>query len=145
MANYTAVVVSPKPIEEAFNYLADFRTAAEWDGNTVSSDLVKGDPFTPGARYKVVTEFGGREMTLEYETVTVEKPNRVVLTSGTGMADIKDSMEFVSLPDGGTEVTYSANIAPKGLAKILDPVFALIFKRVGDNAVKGLRRELDAK
>jgi len=144
MATYTATVISSKPIDEAFTYLADFRTAPEWDENTVSSDLTKGDPFSTGATYKVVTEFGGRELTLEYETVEIQRPDRVVLTSGTGMAGITDTMTFKALPDGRTEVTYSANVAPKGLAKILDPVFALIFKRVGDKAVAGLRRELDA-
>ena len=145
MANYTAKVTSPKPVEEVFTYLANFSTAPEWDENTNSSDLTTGDPFVVGAKYEVVTEFGGREMTLTYETVEIDRPNRVVLKSGTGMADITDTMTFKANPAGGTDVTYDANVKPKGLARILDPVFGLIFKRVGDKAVVGLRRELDAK
>ncbi|MGB0121197.1 MAG: SRPBCC family protein [Solirubrobacterales bacterium] len=145
MASYTATVVSPRPIDDVFGYLADFSTAPEWDENTVSSELTSGDPFVAGAKYEVVTEFGGRELTLTYETVEIERPARVVLESGTGMAGIRDTMTFKSTPDGGTEVTYEANVSPNGFAKVLDPVFSLIFKRVGDKAVKGLRRELDAK
>jgi len=143
MATYTATVISSKPIDEAFTYLADFRTAPEWDENTVSSDLTKGDPFSTGATYKVVTEFGGRELTLEYETVEIQRPDRVVLTSGTGMAGITDTMTFEATATG-TEVTYDANVAPKGLVKVIDPVLTLIFKRVGDNAAKGLREALGA-
>jgi len=129
--------------EEAFDYLSDFSTASEWDGNTVSSELISGDPKSVGAKYRVVTKFGGREMTLTYETVELDRPNRVVLESGNSSTDITDTMTFEATSTG-TDVTYDANVAPKGLTKLLDPVLTLVFKRVGDNAAKGLRKALRA-
>lgn len=143
MANYTATVLSSKSAAEAFEYLADFRNAPEWDENTVSSKLLTDDPFAEGARYEVVTKFGGREMELTYEAVEVDRPRRIVLKSGNGSTDIRDAMTFRETADG-TEVTYDADVAPKGLVKLLDPILLLIFKRVGDKAVVGLKRELDA-
>lgn len=143
MASYKATVLSSKTLEEAFEYMADFRTAPEWDENTVSSKLLTADPFLEGAQYDVVTKFGGREMELTYQTVEIERPNRIVLKSSNGSTDIEDTMTFRETA-AGTEVTYHAEIIPHGAVKLIDPVLSLIFKRVGDKAVKGLKRELDA-
>jgi carbon monoxide dehydrogenase subunit G len=144
MANYNTTVESPLTQEEAFDYLADFRNAAEWDSNTVSSELLTGDPYAVGARYQVVTEFGGRKMTLTYETVELVRPSRVVLETGTGVAGIRDTMNFA--PSGtGSRVNYDADISLKSVAKVFDPVFSVIFKRVGDRAAEGLRAALKAE
>ena len=143
MANYNATVSSPKSPEEAFDYLADFSNAPEWDPNTNSSVCVSGEPGAVGSRYKVRTEFGGREMELMYETVVSERPHRVVLESGNDKTDIRDTMTFEPTATG-TDVTYDANVAPKGLTKLLDPVLTLMFKRVGDRAADGLRQALQS-
>ncbi|MGK2932518.1 MAG: SRPBCC family protein [Solirubrobacterales bacterium] len=143
MANYNTTVHSSLSQEAAFDYLADFTNAAEWDPNTVSSDLITGDPMAVGAKYKVVTKFAGREMELIYETIEIDRPRLVRLTSGNSTTDITDTMTFE--PAGtGSAVTYDANIAPKGLAKILDPALTVIFKRVGGHAAEGLRKALKA-
>ena len=144
MANYNATVTSPKSPEEAFDYLADFTNATEWDPNTNVSELVSGQAGEVGSRYRVVTEFGGREMELTYETVEVDRPRRVVLSSGNGSTDIRDTMTFE--PNGpGTDVTYDANVAPKGIWKLADPVLTLIFQRVGSRAADGLREALGSE
>ena len=82
-------------------------------------------------------------MTLTYETVEFERPSRVVFRSGTGMATIEDTITIT--PDGeGSKVEYVADIRLKGISRLLDPVFSLIFQRVGDRAAEGLRKALDA-
>lgn len=144
MANYNATVSSPKSPEEAFDYLADFSNAPEWDPNTNSSECISGVPGSVGSKYKVLTEFGGREMELTYETVEVDRPRKVVLRSGNSSTDIRDTMTFRPTASG-TDVTYDANVAPKGLMKIADPVLTLMFKRVGDRAADGLRKALGSE
>jgi hypothetical protein len=144
MARYTATIHSPLPLEQTFDYMADFSNAAEWDANTVSSECVDGDPGRMGARYEVVTEFGGRELKLAYETTEYKPHERVVLVSGTGMAAIEDVMTFREIPEG-TEIKYQATVKPKGLAKIFDPVFGLVFRRVGDRAADSMRKTLQSK
>lgn len=131
-------------VEQTFDYMADFSNAAEWDENTVSSECISGDPDQEGARYRVVTEFGRRELTLTYETIEYIPHSRVVLSSSTALAGIEDVMTFAPA-DGGTEITYEANVQPKGLARILDPVFGRIFKSVGDRAAESMRKTLQAK
>ena len=143
MATYRTVVESPQSPEQAFDYLADFENVTRWDENTVSSDCLGDEPYQAGARYRVVTRFGPRTMTLTYETVEFERPSRVVFRSGTGMATIEDTITIT--PDGeGSKVEYVADIRLKGISRLLDPVFSLIFQRVGDRAAEGLRKALDA-
>lgn len=141
MATYRATVYSPKGLEETFEYMADFSNAAEWDENTVSSKCLNGDPLREGARYEVVTGFAGRELTLTYETTEFKPGSKVVLSSGTALAELEDVISFTARGDG-TEITYEANVSPKGLARILDPVFGLLFKPVGDRAAESMRRTL---
>lgn len=144
MATYKATVHSPMSVEEVFNLMADFSNAPVWDANTKSSELQTADPYAVGAKYEVVTGFAGRDLTLTYETLEIERPNKVVLKSGTKVADIKDVMTFKAHGDG-TEVNYEANILPHSVAKLLDPIFSLVFKRVGDRALESMKDALKAK
>lgn len=144
MATYRTSVKSPKTVEEAFDYLADFGNASKWDENTLSSDCLGDDPYRAGARYRVVTDFGGRTLTLTYETIEFDRPDRVVFRSDAGISKIQDTITFHE--DGeGSRVDYEADISLKGPARLLDPVFTLIFKRVGDRAAEGLREALGAE
>lgn len=143
MAKYSTTVDSTLDPEKAFEYLADFTNATEWDPNTTSSVLITEDPLAVGAKYEVVTKFAGREMELVYETVELSRPDRVVIQSGNGSTDLQDTMTFAPSPNG-TRVTYEANVTPKGLVKLIDPLLTLIFKRVGDRAAEGLRKALKA-
>ena len=42
----------------------------------------------------------------------------------------------------GTAVTYDADLRLKGLLRVLDPIFSLAFRRIGDRARDGLRHTL---
>ena len=55
----------------------------------------------------------------------------------------EDTITFHSGAGGGSEVTYDADLRPKGVMKLADPILALMFKRLGDNAKAGLERELN--
>ncbi|MBK5111356.1 MAG: SRPBCC family protein [Thermoleophilia bacterium] len=144
MATYRATAKSPMNPEQTFEYLADFTNASEWDENTKSCDLVSGDALAEGAEYKVVTSFAGRDLTLTYRTVELERPGRIVFRSGTAIADIEDVITIARDGDG-SKISYEATIHPKSVAKLLDPVFAIIFNRVGDRAAESLRETLASK
>ncbi len=121
--------------------MADFRNAEEWDANTSSVKLIAGEAGEVGSKYEVITGFGGRDLTMEYETVAVDAPNQVVFESSTGVAKIRDTIDVTA--DGtGSRLDYDARIMTSGLGKLLDPVFSLIFKRVGDRAAESLRKAL---
>ena len=90
----------------------------------------------------MVVRFAGREIPLTYRTIEFRRPVRVVLVAESSTVVSEDTITFTDT-DGVTEVTYDANLRPKGLMRLAGPLLSLLFRRLGDNAVSGLRRELD--
>jgi hypothetical protein len=142
MARYVASVTTPLPPAEAFDYLADFSSVAEWDPGVVRATALDPEPRRLGARFEVVARFLGREVPLEYRTVEIEAPDRVVLRAQTATVVSLDTISFRPMPAGGTEVTYDADLRLRGPLRLADPLLALAFRRVGDRARDGLEQAL---
>ena len=143
MARYVATVEVPKPLEETFDYLADFANTRDWDPGVVETEtLVPGEPEV-GSLYRVVAAFLGRRVELQYQIVELERPKRVLLEAHSGTVHSLDEISFEPTADG-TRITYDARLRLKGLAGALDPLLGLVFRGIGDRAVAGLRRSLGA-
>lgn len=143
MARYVGTIESPKPVEEVFDYMADFTSVERWDETAVRAVRLDDGPPRQGARFRVTVRFAGRENDFEYETVAFERPGRLVLRADNGSVVSEDEVTVRPLPAGGSELTYDARLKPKGLMKLADPVLGILFKRLGDNAAAGLARELN--
>ena len=134
MAAYTGTVTSPRPIEDVFDYLADFSNVDDWDPSAIEAEALNGAEPHRGARYRVVSRFLGREIPLVYEIVEFEPPDRVLLRAESGGVVSLDEMRFRALTDGDTEVTYTANLSLKGARSLLDPLFGIAFRRLCERA-----------
>lgn len=143
MARYETTARTDWTQQQTFDYLADFSSVSDWDPSIPRAELIGGAPLTRGATYAVDFETLGRTSTFTYEVIEVEAPERVVLRATESLMTSTDTMTFRSLAGGGTEVTYVADISLKGPLKLTDPLFSLVFKRVGDRARDGLRERLE--
>jgi uncharacterized protein YndB with AHSA1/START domain len=135
-------ITTDAPVERVFAYLADFSTNQEWDPGTKSS--VARDASGPrlGQIYDLVVTFGDRELEMTYE-ITAFKENRLVTLVGDGSTThAVDTMEFAEVPDGGTAVTYTADIKLKGLLRLAEPFLGGKFKELGDKAEAGMATQL---
>ena len=141
MARYVGKIRSPRSATESFDYLADFSSVAEWDPSAVSARMLDDEPGA-GTRFEVVVGFAGRELPFTYETTEYERPRRLVLRAESSTVVSEDTITVRELGGGGSEVTYDADLRPKGLMRLADPVLALLFRRLGDNAAAGLREKL---
>lgn len=142
----TRTVETPTPVDQVFGYLSDFTTTEEWDPGTVSTTRRTGDGGL-GTVYDNVSSFMGSKTELEY-TVTEVVENRRFQLRGTNKTVVAtDTMTFEPTPTGGTRVTYHADFQFKGLlgtvAPLLSPVLGLAFKKLGDEAEKGMQDALD--
>lgn len=144
MARYTGTILTSKPADEVYDYMVDFRSVEQWDETVSDARLIGDQAPGKGARYSVTVKLAGRENTLEYETLEADRPRRVILRAETGTLTSLDEITVREISDG-TELTYDAKLDPKGLAKVADPVLAVLFKRLGDSAAKGLARELNGQ
>lgn len=136
----SATVESPKPIEQAFAYMADFTTTTEWDPATVVTERISGDGGL-GSRYRNITEFNGNQTQVEY-VVTDFRPNdRVELRGENNTLSAVDTMTF-RRTSTGTRVTYTAEFTFKGLFRLASPFLRGAFNKLETGALQGLQQHL---
>ena len=144
MAKFITTIVSALPPHEAFARMAAFDRVPEWDPATQASVLV-GAERGLGAEFDVTTRFAGKTQNVRYRMSVYEPLHRFVLdaTLPNGIA-LRD--EITVAPDGtGSLVTYDARILPRGVWRLADPVFKVVFGRIGARATPGLERYLDSR
>jgi uncharacterized protein YndB with AHSA1/START domain len=129
------------PIDKVFAYLSDFTTTTEWDPGTVRTVLKSGDGGV-GTTYHNTSSFNGRETELVYEVTELVPQQRFALRGENKTIVARDTMEFSETASGGSRVTYTADFTFKGLAKLVAPFLGGAFKKLGDEAEKGLRDNL---
>jgi Polyketide cyclase / dehydrase and lipid transport len=141
MARYVGTIKTTRSVDAAFDYLADFSSVREWDPTAVTAENLSGR-VGEGAEFRVVVRFAGRENEFVYKTVEFERPRRLVLRAESPTVASLDTITVE--PEGsGASVTYNALLQPKGAMKLAAPLLALLFRRLGDNAARGLERELN--
>ena len=135
-------VITGANIEDVYAYLADFSNAAEWDPGTESSVARDGGSPKVGQVYDLVVTWGDRSLDMEYQITALEAPHFIRLfgTGSTTTAD--DKMELTEVPDGGTAVTYTADIRLRGVLRLVEPFLRSKFKALGDEAEHNLRTQL---
>ncbi|MGD9797396.1 MAG: SRPBCC family protein [Acidimicrobiia bacterium] len=138
MAHYRTTVASTLTPDAALAYLADFTSAATWDPSVVEARRLDEGPVAVGSRFLIVSRANGRDVPLEYEIVALEPARRVVLRAESQRLTGVDTIT-VEPAAGGSTVTYDADLALKGVARLLDPLLTLVFRRMADRAAAGLR------
>lgn len=134
-------VTTEASLAEVFRYLSDFTTTTEWDPGTVSTTRLSGDGGV-GTRYRNVSRFLGRETELTYTVEQVEPEALLRLRGENRTVVATDTLTFTAAPGGGTSVTYRAGFVLQGVARLVAPLLGPAFRRLGDDAEKGLRTAL---
>jgi hypothetical protein len=142
MAHYLATVPSSLTVEALFDYMADFSHAKSWDPSVVDATTQSPGPIEKGSRFRLVVGIAGRQVPFEYEITEFERPSRVQLTSRTKTLLSVDTMTFESSASGSV-LTYDADLKTRGVLRLVAPLLARGFQRLGDNARAGLQRELN--
>lgn len=143
MAHYKASLDTPRPPAEMFAYLSDFSTTEEWDPGVIEAERLGEDPVREGTEFRLLARFLGRKTPLIYRIVEYDPPSAVTFRGESSTVVSLDRITFEP-SNGGTRITYDADLALKGALKLADPLLRIAFKRVGDRALAGLRSTLEA-
>ena len=127
--------------DAAYRYLADFTHAEEWDPGTQTCERTSGDGGV-GTTYRNVSKFLGREVEITYTAAELAPPTRVHLRGTNEQFEGHDIFEIRAL-GRGSEVTYRAEMAFSGLAKLASPVVAAYLPILAKKTVEELRACLD--
>jgi carbon monoxide dehydrogenase subunit G len=147
MARYTATIDVPVPIEDAFDYLAEFSSTQEWDPGVSEAEMLTPAPVALGSQFRVVAGVAGRKVPLTYEITNYDRPHRVTVRAENSSTISEDTITFTSVTGTSADgdhlsVRYDADLRLKGAYRLLEPVIALLFKGIGDRAAAGLRAAL---
>jgi dehydrogenase/reductase SDR family protein 12 len=144
MARYRCTIETALTPEESFDYMARFSNAVSWDPSVVSAEMVTPEPVARGSVFELVVRSLGRDLPFRYEVVEHERPERVVLRAVRGSLVSEDTVTVRALSVGGSALTYDADLRFSGPLRFVDPLLGVGFRRLGDAAAAGLRRELPA-
>jgi hypothetical protein len=138
---YTAKLVTTASVDQAFAYLAQFDNTVHWDPGVIAAHAVTDGPPARGSRFSVTLQLGGGTEELVYGITAYDPPHRVVLVADGSKFVSHDEISVASAGQG-SEVTYRAELALKGLMKIGAPFAGRALRKARDAAIVGLGREL---
>ena len=144
MARYHANVESRSSAAETFGYLAAFSNAAEWDPGVLAGEQLDAGPVGAGTRFRLVVPFLGARMALTYEVISFVPGREVLLAAANALLRSTDRIVVTSTADGST-VSYDAEVRPRGLLRVLDPLLRLGFRAVAERAAAGLAGALSGR
>ena len=128
--------------DSAFGFMADFTSTNEWDPGTVRTVRTEGDGGV-GTVYENVSTFLGRETRLRYVVREYVPYTRIALRGENATTVARDTITVTQDSEGRTQVDYHAQFSFRGFARLVAPLFAPAFRRLGDEAEEGLKEALD--
>jgi NAD(P)-dependent dehydrogenase (short-subunit alcohol dehydrogenase family) len=142
MARFRGTVRSDRSVEEAFDYLADFANAAEWDPGTHAAERLDEGPIGVGSAFRLLVAAGPRQVPFEYRITAYDRPHRVVLVAESATVRSEDTVTVVPAAGGGSLLTYDAELTLRGRLAPGDVLLRPFFDRLGAKGLAGLRRAL---
>jgi hypothetical protein len=146
VATYETILTIPRPIEETFAFVSDFRNAARWDPRTYSAHKTTDGPIGVGTRFmltggmmpgSVVKRLHLPEsvagMSLPYNVVAFDAPNEFTLKGESRMLRWCDHLKFTADGDS-TRLSYFAELEMKRFSAAGDALITRMFQRIGDDA-----------
>jgi hypothetical protein len=141
MSRFVEVIDVPIPVEQAFDYMADFRNSTEWDPSVLSAEQTVGSDIRQGSSFRLAFRFLGQTLDLTYEIEAYEPPYRLILAGGNESVHSVDELTFAPR-EGGTRITYEACLELKGLRALAQPLLSCVFPWFARGAVQGLKSAL---
>ena len=81
---------------------------------------------------------------MTYEVTEFDPPHRVVLRGSGATVNAVDDIRFEAV-DGGTHIRYTADLRLKGLLRLAEPLMRGRLRKVGSDAMAGMRHALAAQ
>ena len=137
-------VIINRPIEEVFSFMSNVENDSQWSTGAVETKLTSEGPIGKGSTFEEATMFLGRkiEMTGEYTEYIPNK--KFVCKSISGPFPAEGSYTFEEV-DGGTKVTATIEVEPRGFFKIAEPLLIRMFKRQSEAELANLKDLLESK
>ncbi len=132
-----------RPTAEAFRYVSDFRTTAEWDATAFRARKTTPGPVGEGTVYEVDCRLPVGSVRIRYEVSSYSPDDHIELTGTCSLFTVTDRITFTALDDGGTHIDYVADFAYNGPLARLEGALRPGMERMGKKALEGMRHALE--
>jgi hypothetical protein len=128
VASFHGEIVIDRPVAEVFDFVADQRNEPKYNLRMASAEKLTQGAIGQGTRYRVTVRSMGRPVGMDLETTGYERPSRLASTTVMSSAEISGELTFE--PEaGGTLMRWRWDVRPKGVFRLLTPVFSQFGKR----------------
>ena len=157
MATFQTSLVIARPLAATFAFVSDLRNATRWDPRTYDAQKVTPGPIGLGTRFVLlgglisrttlerfhVPDWLRQAIELPYEVVSFVPRREIVVRGETHAMRYEDHMVFSAEGDA-TRLDYHATFQLRGAFHIGDPVLALLFDAIGEDATRGIAEAVEA-
>jgi len=121
-------VVIARPVDAVFAFLADHENLPAWTVGVKRSRRLTVGPPAVGTTYQVVGVLLGRPVESSYQITAFEPGRGFAATMSSPMFGFSEQYRFE--PDqGGTRVSMSAAVEPRGVFRYLSPIMTVGVRR----------------
>lgn len=114
------VTVINRPIEEVFDFVADFCTLPRYDRWVESARRTDDGPIGTGSKWTHRRIQGRRRFDAPIELVEFASPRRFVMASGSRGFDVRSTMTFEQVEPDETKVTEVLEMRLSGLPRLFE-------------------------
>jgi len=137
-------IIIARPVDEVFDFVADERNEPKYNPRMVRVDKLTPGPIAKGTRWLATIESRGRPLEMDMEVTDYTRPNRLGSTTSMSTAEIRGAVTFE--PDSaGTRMRWSWELQPKGMLKLIGPLFTRMGRRQEAEIWAGLKRYLEGQ
>jgi uncharacterized protein YndB with AHSA1/START domain len=136
----TSITIN-RPPEEIFDHWADGRLYNQWTPGAVKHDvrMVTPEPIGVGSKFRGTFKGIGE---LEYEILEYDRPRRLAMVTHVTIGDLYHTITCERVGDA-TRVVELGEGHLRGMFKLLQPLFALIFKQSFADNDQALKQYLE--
>jgi uncharacterized protein YndB with AHSA1/START domain len=139
MIKNTCVV--SRPVEEVFDYLAQFDRHPEWQHDLKTATI--DGPAAVGVKGTETRQMGPRVHTYEWRVSAFERPSKLGFETLTG--PMRPAGSIALSPDGdGTRIDFQMDLNPRGLMKLMSPMISRQVQRTNDEHMAKLKELLES-
>lgn len=110
-------VTVDRDINEVFDAMADARNEPKWNSEVSKSELTSSEPISKGSTFRTVNRGNSYDAVL----TSYARPDSLTFDVSGKSFDITGRFDFKAA-DGGTTVTGSFDMRPKGFMKLMFPL-----------------------
>jgi hypothetical protein len=123
---------------DVFDYLVDLRNELKWNPDVESVELLTPEPVRLGSRFLAKWKQSGK---IEVECIGFDRPNGWTYRNGGPVAvtfDVRLSEE-----DGATRLVSRFDARPRGMFRLIFPIFLVVMRRQEKANMRNLTRALE--